>query len=408
MYEYIKIMVSFAVLYLSIVLLSCTYTYKHNGYFENSYSFIENDDPIAIPFHFENSRIFFEASINGKKGKFLFDTGAPVSCVDVPTDNLQYLGKVAYNAMGHRENSKVYALKEITISDISLNIHSTIITAKKYAKEMYKGEGFDGILGIDVFNGYWCEVSFSKNAVVLHKEKPDYFTESVSAEYIRRNNNFHIMMPVELDNQSVYLAIDTGMPDAIRFPRSIIQKKQRKSYTRLFSTDRVKKSYLLKTYSFTIFDETFTGKSVITNSYYPKDHTIGLLGINFLKYYDFLLDLTDITMSAATAVYYKPLVSASERDYGLYSFITHVPASGILKIHAHHNGVVIDDILEDSPAYHTFGLRPNMVITKVNGTAIREIPGEILYSPSFPDTVIECTVLENGKERTIVRKKAAK
>jgi hypothetical protein len=382
-------MASFAVLYVSIALFSCIYT--HNRYFENSYGFIENGDAIAIPFYFDKGRIFFEASINGKRGRFFFDTGAPVSIADVPTDNLRYLGHVTYNAMDRRERSKVYALKTITVSDIPLNIHSVIITAKKHSNEMYKDEGFDGILGIDIFNGYWCEVSFSKNAIVLHKEKPDYFTQSVSAEYIRKNNNFHIMMPVELDNQSIYLSIDTGMPNAIRFPKSIIRKKQTKYYTRLFSNDSVKKSYFVK-----------------TNSYYPKDNTIGLLGINFLKYYDFLLDLTDITKSATSKIYYKPLVPAHERNYGLYSFITSVPASGILKIHAHRNGVVIDDILEDSPAYTAFGLRPNMVITKLNGKAIREIPRETLYSPAFPDTVIECTVLENGKERTIVRKRAVK
>jgi hypothetical protein len=399
-YRYIKVIVSSLLLYISIILFSCNY-YHYRDHFKID-NLIKNSNPIIIPFRFENNRVIFEVTINEKTGIFFFDTGAPVSLINanIPIDNLQYLGNVDVTSMGIREKSKVYRLKTITINDITLNINSAIIPASE--KHITSSlDGFDGILGIDIFNGYWCEISFSKNALILHKEKPDYFTQSVFCEYTRDGEDFYISMPVNVDNQIVYFAIDTGMPQAIFFHKSMINKKQKEDYTRFFTNDRIKKSYFVRTKLFTIFDEHFTDKWVITNSYHSEN---GLLGIDFLKYYDILLDLTDMSETRTSLVYYKPIVPAEERNYGYYSFITNVPASGILKIRNHCKGIIIDDIIEDSPAYKEFGLRPNMIITRLNGIPLEEIPWETLSSPSFPDTVKECTVLKNNKERTIVRK----
>jgi hypothetical protein len=38
-----------------------------------------------------------------------------------------------------------------------------------------KKEGYDGILGTRIFEGYWCELSFSKKKIILQKEKPNYY-----------------------------------------------------------------------------------------------------------------------------------------------------------------------------------------------------------------------------------------
>jgi hypothetical protein len=45
-----------------------------------------------------------------------------------------------------------------------------------------------------------------------------------------------------------------------------------------------------------------------------------------------------------------------------------------------------------------------MIVTKVNGNSIKEIPVNELYDSKFPDTVTDYTIIENGSERTITRK----
>ncbi|MDR2782692.1 MAG: hypothetical protein LBB48_02420 [Treponema sp.] len=366
---------------------------------------IQNE--VEIPFSLENQRIVLYATINGKNGRFYWDTGQDISILMIPVDNLRFIKDTTYTALDYTEKTKIYNLNEIIISGIKLEINSMIMSETSHLKKLSNLEKIDGILGSTIFNGYWCELSFSKNKIILHKEKPDDFTKSIPVKIINKYHYFCV--PINVDKTTVYCMVDTGMTDAMRFPESIVRQKQTDAYMNVLSNGRVKQFHLVKMYSFSIFDETFTNKYVMTNSYIAQNgntryNNIGIIGIGFLQNYDILFDFTKLQKYKSSALYYKSRISSEEREYGLYSFITNIPTSGILKIHFNDQGIVIDDIVENGIAYQEFGLRPNMIVTKVNGNSIREIPINELYDSKFPGTVTDYTIIENDSERTITRK----
>jgi hypothetical protein len=144
----------------------------------------------------------------------------------------------------------------------------------------------------------------------------------------------------------------------------------------------------------------------MTNSLYStRDddiyHNFGVLGIDFLKYYDFLFDYRKLRKGEATGMYYEPNMPFEERDYGFFSFIKNIPEFGILDFDLSESELFIRSLIKDSIAYKEFGLRPGMEIVKLNKKSIAEISQEELFGPFFYLAVENYTALENGVERTI-------
>jgi hypothetical protein len=200
----------------------------------------------------------------------------------------------------------------------------------------------------------------------------------------------------------------------MRFPKSVINRKDSTDYEKVSSADRVKCFYIVKTNAISIFDETFKDTYILTDSYIAQNRpsekasateifdAIGILGVNFLRNYNLLLDLTDIRHVKTGVLYYEPSFLFEENDYGsYYQPMSNIPPSGLLRITRPRDDVVIQDIIESSIAYTTFGFRPGMVVTKINGEPIDEVTFAVLAADDFPDKVTEYTVRENGQERTI-------
>jgi hypothetical protein len=292
----------------------------------------------------------------------------------------------------------IYALNRIVFGDLELKTRSWLITRSDILNSV-KNEGYDGILGTRIFEGYWCELSFSKNKIILHKEKPEYFTGYTPAMILNRYNaDFHI--PVTIDNRVFYFNIDTGVHNGIYFPGGITQFKEANEYRRILSDEEVTRYNLVKTGSINILDETYQDLSVMTNSFLAvrwddaSYNDIGLLGIAFLKYYDLLFDFRELRKGKTTGLYYKPNTPLDERDYGSYSFIEAAPEFGVLNTGEGNEGIFIRSLLEDSAAYNDFGLRPGTIVTKINGRPVE-------HADLFHAVIDSVTVLEDGKERTI-------
>jgi hypothetical protein len=353
-----------------------------------------------------NDRIILEATINGKSGKFYWDSGATWTVADVYVGNLPVIEDNFYfTSFDTTIKTKTYALNKLIVGGVKLETKSQLIKLPDHERDYLKQEGLDGVLSINIFEGYWCEISFSRQKIILYKEKPIKYTKSVPAECI----DTHIDIPVMIDGETVYFLIDTGMMEALRFPQSIIKRKKPEEYMKVFSNDRVKESHLVRTYNINIFDQIFNDKYVLTNSYIAQNNqipeefeNIGIIGTRFLRNYDLLLDLTEILNYKTTEIYYEPQIPPEERRYGFYSYMDNVPLAGIFNVIRRDDGaVVIHEILENCTAYKVFGLRPGMVITKINGINIGEINNKELFDPDFIDTVNEITVFENDVERVI-------
>jgi hypothetical protein len=361
---------------------------------------------IEIPFVLENKRIAIEATINGQKGKFVFDTGSTESYLDIKVTNLSRYGHALTPYKGRQISTPIYNLKKITFGGIELKTRSWMINHSDLITRS-QNDGFDGILGVGIFEGYWCELSFSKSKIILYKENPGSFV-NFSPVKILNKYNADFFIPCVIDGVTFYFDIDTGAPDGLYFPGGLVKIKKDNECREIASTDLdVPVFYLVKTDEIRILDETYTKCFVMTNSIYSaRDdetyHDFGVFGIDFLKHYDFLFDYRKLREGKSTGMYYKPNTPRKERDYGVYSFINEAPEFGILNSEGFtESGFVVHRIIKDSIAYKAFGLRPGMTVSKINGKPIAEISREELFEPSFYLTVDNYTVLEYNTERTI-------
>ncbi len=231
--------------------------------------------------------------------------------------------------------------------------------------------------------------SFSKSKIILHKKKPDYSWHNAHAQILFGKYNADFFIPVEIDDNTYWFDLDTGSSGGIYCPDTIILGKLPTEYYRAVSTDRdVSHFYLIKTDSVTILDETYRDKIVPANSVYSvrvdtsyKD--LGVLGLEFMKYYDFLFDFTDLSKGKTSGLYFTPVCPVDERDYGRYAFIDNVPEFGIWHYGYANAGLTVYRVIEDSPAYKDFHLRPRMIITKINGEKITPSQAEQLVYTSF-------------------------
>jgi hypothetical protein len=363
-------------------------------------------DYAEIPFNLENDRIVLEATVNGKKGRFVFDTGTTESYVDTATINLlpRAFTKTPYN--GKKKIVLIYNLNKIFFGDIELNTRMWLIK-KSDIIERRKHEGYDGLLGTRTFEGYWCELSFSKSMIILYREKPEHFTNFSQVKILNKYDaDFYI--PGVIDGKTFYFNIDTGMPPGIFFPEGLVKIKKPDEYREIVSDEEAGSYHLIKTNSIHILDETYSNVSVMANSIitarYNNDESyndFGMLGIDFLKYYDFLFDYRNLREGKSTGLYYEPNTPLEKRNYGFFSFMKDAPEFGVLNFDIDDSKIIIRSILIDSIAYELYGFRPGTVISKIDGRQITEIPREELLDPSFYSVVDNYTIVEENIEHTI-------
>jgi hypothetical protein len=383
----------FGLIFISFSLLSC----KEQG----------APDYVEIPFKLEDNRVIIDATANGKKGRFIFDTGSTESYADINTINLLPRAFTKTKYKGRMKTVLVYNLNRITFGDVVLKTRSWVIKRSDSLVKRKK-EGYDGVLGSRVFEGFWCELSFSKNKIILHKEKPEYFTNFSPVKILTKYDaDFYI--PSVIDGKTFYLNIDTGMPWGISFPNGLIKIKKPGEYWEIVSDEEIGTYHLVKTDSINILDKTYTGLFVMTNSIIAARRNdndayndLGMLGIDFLKYYDFLFDYRELRDGKSTGLYYEPNTSLKNRNYGFFSFIKEVPELGVLNFSIDESKIVIHSIIKDSIAYELCNFRPGTIITKINGIPVAKISPEEITDFSFYLTVDNYTILENNIERTIL------
>jgi hypothetical protein len=76
-------------------------------------------DTVEIPFTLENNRFIIEATVNGKKGKFKFDSGSQYSYFD-NVKNLRPIGFIITKVDGRIKIGLKYRLDKITYGDVDV------------------------------------------------------------------------------------------------------------------------------------------------------------------------------------------------------------------------------------------------------------------------------------------------
>ncbi len=362
---------------------------------------------IEIPFIIENKRIVVEATIDQQAKRFVFDTGATESYLDISVENLKPEGITITKVNGEQSTVQYYQLNQITFGDNTIKTKSWVINSSDLLRQS-QNDGFDGILGAMTFEGYWCELSFSKMMIILHKQKPRDYKNHCPAKILFGKYNADFFIPVLIDGITYYFDIDTGAPYGICFPERLFQERQSNEYYEVISDDnKINKYYLIKTNSVEILNDIYLQKYVMTNSLYSiRDDEVykglGVLGIDFLKYYDFLLDYRKLNKGKTTGLYYRPNTPLRNRNYGIYGFINEVPSFGVLNNNLNPEGFRVHRIIKDSIAYKDFYLRPGMIVTKINGKQINAFEQSEISAPLFYMNIKNYTFETNGIEQTII------
>jgi hypothetical protein len=286
-----------------------------------------------------------------------------------------------------------------------LRTNSTVINRSDFIRTS-QSEGFDGILGARSFEGYWCEISFSKNKIILHREKPDTYSEYTPVEMLLGKDNALFFIPVTIDEEEYYFLIDTGAPNGIYFPSGIIKNKGPDDYTEVLSNYRSGDHYLVRIGSVKILDEIFADKLVMTNAFISSrdsdgiDKSLGVLGLSLLEYYGLLLDYTKLLEGETTGMYYRPNRPLQRRNYGLIGFMEEAPEFGILVFNSTIGGLYIISIIKDSIGNAIYGLEPGVIFARINGRPVSGFLWAELTDPLFYQGIHDYTVIIDGLEQT--------
>lgn len=352
---------------------------------------------IELPFTLtEQNRIVFDATVNGKQGKYLWDTGYFTSFVNCNTDNLEPAYNGSLPVLGDTYYLTYYTLNQITISGVELKSVSEVArVTDSLQRKILDPEGLDGLLGINVFEGYWCEVRFSDNKVILYRKKPSGYTNYIKTEL----DNNYLLVNINVDDIQTRFYIDTGDPLTIKLPESIAYKKNTDKFSKVLAFD-ASDYYLISVTNTTVFDKEFNNVFIPANSQFGQatlSGGTGLIGVNFLKNYNLLLDLTQLKFLKTSNIYY----SVINKKLLCNDLLPQLPESGIVYANFVEDGILILRIIKDS-RLNLMGCGPNTLITKLNKHNISVFELHEIQSLLFSMVGLQSiTILENSNERII-------
>jgi hypothetical protein len=238
---------------------------------------------IVIPFTLDRNRIVIYANVNGVDGRYFWDTGWRETITTIPLDNLPH---VEYDARRYIKNGIVINGHRLKTTSMITNFSEW---PDKRTENIIKEEGFDGILGYYIFNGYWCELSFTESKIILHKNRPDKYALSAGGHISKRGDPC-ITVNINEDIPTVFV-VDTGSPFAFCILNRIIQYIKPAEYKEIFSyIRRSSTSYEIPIQSMSVLNDTFVDKIIRTGEF-PGEYEDGLIGVEYLQHYDLLFDI---------------------------------------------------------------------------------------------------------------------
>ncbi len=361
------------------------------------------DAKYSIPFTLENNRIVLTAVIDGVPGTYLFDTGCEGIITNTqittlkettrPYDRIYLLGSV--------KTCKAYSLDSITIGETPIPVSTFALSWDT------KMVGFDGIIGLSVFKGYFVELSFSTGRINLYRTEPKGYSRQIPIYF---NSQSHPYLDCEIDGMKVPFLIDTGSPINIVFPLPSASCISREKYERIVSFNESYESYRVNIDRYDDGFRVFTGITGNSNPLSTLDNgTIfmrsGNLGLDYLKHFDLVIDnrgpspalmryrnrfvIANLYPGRKGFWYLCGRMNARYNDYGIDGW------------QKDGERFVISSVLEGGKAIRA-GIRPGTEIVKINGRPVGRYKGRRLTDILLLDKsglLLECVI--DGTKRTI-------
>ena len=356
--------------------------------------FPRNEPPIFIPFTLENNRMVIYAEVNGVKGRFMWDTGSFDSQTlnSTSLENLTPLPRIRNRTTTERryyiENGIVINEQIIRSRSIINYFHSHPSPNMEKMAQSLLEEGFDGILGIAMFNGWWVEVSFTTNNIILHRQKPvgfyNYAPARTTFRGLYRNPNGRFFVTGIVDDMPIDFWVDTGSPGTFNFPhsmREILGTGYRKT---LLWRERI--FYEICTSNISLMGDVFLDKAIATCNwadwFAETESTQAILGMDFLQRYDLLFDMRTLNpRRERTRLYYRQRPEKANTEPFLRSIFASISEPFGLRLESQEEGrwLWVSAVTSPGFAHDELGLMPGMTITAINGQPITGADRTQLY-----------------------------
>ncbi len=349
------IMTTVLICMVSVLFISCSNTNKAP---EPEYCF---------PFTFEDNRIILVANIDGSFGKFIFDTGCEGIITNTKIVNLPKITRPYERLylLGETKKYDAYALDTIKLNSKIFPVSTFILHSDT------KLVGFDGFIGLSVFKGYYVEISFTKNVILLYKEKPKGYSKYIQIFF---NNQSCPDVQIAIDGITSPFLFDTGSPLNIVFPLPVASSIDRKKYQRIITLDKDYESYRVNINSYD--DGMWVFRNITGDSNPPSNlnnsvifSRKGNLGVDYLKHFDFVIDNRGNNIAN---LYYRKhafITNFYIGRKGSWSLCGRPNAQynsyGISGWETNDNKLIITSVIENSNAI-TAGITPGTEILQIN------------------------------------------
>ncbi len=303
-------------------------------------------EQLSIPFIIDSSNsIAVYATINEVPGFYQFDTGTFPIVVRHSLGNTAIAQPITEWIKGYSFSTDLHVLRGFGISRGRITDNVPAIEYPPIAPAP-ANEKLRGILGLSPFIRDKMEIRFSDNTINMVKSIPSEYTEYTDLYLIQGK----ILTSVILNGEKILCEIHTGEPGALRVP------------TRLIGTGAVQMESLSweGNYSYAQVEVNIFGKdygSLFVAETPYTDETKGVIGLAFLKRFDIVLDIP------GGKLWYKQITP----DFALsQSFSTYFPSSGVYEFSIQEDGVLIKEIIKDSPMWKE-GMRAGTKIKMIAG-----------------------------------------
>ncbi|QNK64151.1 clan AA aspartic protease [Pedobacter sp. PAMC26386] len=179
-----------------------------------------------IPYQTINGKMFIQVELNGKKHKFLFDTGAPVAISPqlVKELNAQFLDEdTLADVNGVTDTMGVVQVNEIKLGHTKFS-HIPAITL---FPDFYRCWNIDGVIGSNILRNSIVSIDGARKIIILTDQlKKIKLNDSYSSELIT-NTSYQsnpIIKVILKDNITINLGFDTGDNEFLRISEDLVSQ----------------------------------------------------------------------------------------------------------------------------------------------------------------------------------------
>lgn len=334
-------------------------------FFTVSCSKNNNNVVFSFPFEIRDNKLVLDATINGVKGKYYYDTGCHYIITKHDVSNLPNV--ITSNSIGYI-NGVFYKLDYHSINEIQIGDKILSVPCLIEKSDNLIGD-YDGIIGGSVFKGYFVEILFSKKRINLYLDYPKSYTNKTKMFF---DDQLKPYISCNVDGKYVPFLIDIGSDGNIVFPLPLSGYIDKSKYQHILLKDRDSKAYRVNVKFFDCCFKEYTKITAYANLLNPIDYSLlyensGNIGLDFLKNYDLLLDyrgcnntllyfksVNIFNRSHKGAWYINGQKNAQFNDYGINSWTIS------------NNIFTITSIIENSKAFSA-GIQPDTIVLEING-----------------------------------------